>query len=307
METVVIVGSGPAGLTAALYAARANRRPLVLEGPEPGGQLLTTAEVENFPGFPEGIAGPTLMEKLRAQAERFGTRFAPDAVTGADFGARPLRLARGGGETVEALAVIIATGARPRYLGLPSEQTLIGRGVSACATCDGALYRNVPVAVVGGGDTALEEAIFLTRFASQVTVIHRRDQFRASKVMSDRVRAHPKIRIVWDTVVEEVLDAARNEVTGLRLRNVKTGAPSDLAVAALFVAIGHSPNTDPFRGQVAMDAGGYITTQNTRTNVPGVFAAGDVQDPAYRQAVTAAGSGCMAALETERYLERMGH
>jgi thioredoxin reductase (NADPH) len=245
--------------------------------------------------------------KMREQAERFGARVELGEVVGSDFSGRPLRLTRDDGSVVEALTVIVASGARAQYLGLESERALIGRGVSGCATCDGALYRDQPVAVVGGGDTAMEDALFLTRFTAQVTLIHRRDEFRASKIMADRVRQHPRIRILWNTVVDEVLDVARNEVTGLRVRNVKTGEATQLAVAAMFAAIGHAPNTAAFRGQLAMNDKGYLLAENTRTNVAGVFAAGDVQDPTYRQAVTAAGSGCMAALETERYLVRLGH
>jgi thioredoxin reductase (NADPH) len=307
MEDVIIIGSGPAGLTAALYTARADLKPLVLEGPQPGGQLTTTTVVENYPGFPEGIDGTTLMMTMREQAARFGARVEMGEITAVDFRASPLKLTRDSGEELASRTVIIAAGARAKYLGLDSEQKLIGRGVSACATCDGALYRDVPVAVVGGGDTAMEEALFLTRFVSQVTLIHRRAEFRASPIMLDRVKAHPKIRLLLETVVEAVDDVERNEVTGLHLRDVKTGAVSRLTVAALFVGIGHEPNTAAFRGQLAMNATGYLIAENTRTSVPGVFAAGDVQDPTYRQAVTAAGSGCMAALEAQRYLEHDGH
>ncbi len=305
MENVVIIGTGPAGLTAAVYTARADLKPLVLEGPQPGGQLTTTTDIENFPGFPEGIDGTTLVMKMKEQAERFGARVEMAEVTAVDFTARPLRLTTDAGKIVETRSVIIATGARARYLGLESERKLIGRGVSGCATCDGALYRDVPVAVVGGGDTAMEDALFLTRFASRVTLIHRRDAFRASRIMVDRVKASPKIDIRWDTVVDEVLDVSRNEVTGLRLRNLKTGVVTEIAVAAMFAAIGHEPNTKPFKGQLAMGENGYLSANNTRTNVEGVYAAGDVQDAVYRQAVTAAGTGCMAALEVERYLARL--
>jgi thioredoxin reductase (NADPH) len=307
MENIVIIGTGPAGLTAAVYCARANLKPLVIEGLQPGGQLTTTTEVENFPGFPEGIDGTTLVMKMREQAERFGTRFLSGEVTAVDFTSRPLRLTLDEGQKIEATVVIVATGARARYLGIPSEKALIGRGVSGCATCDGALYRDVPVAVVGGGDTAMEDALFLTRFASRVTLIHRRHEFRASKIMIERVVSHPKIEIAWDSVVEEVLDVSRQEVTGLRLKNVKTGALSEVKVAGLFVAIGHEPNTKPFKGVLDMNEQGYLLTENTRTRIEGVFAAGDVQDAVYRQAATAAGSGCMAALEAERYLGRIGH
>ena len=303
MEKVLILGTGAAGLTAAIYTGRANLSPIMVEGLQPGGQLVTTTEVENYPGFSKGIMGPELMDEMRKQAARFGTRFISASVASVDFKGWPLKVSLDDGSTHEAQAVIIATGATARYLGLESERKLIGRGVSACATCDGAFFRNVPVAVAGGGDTAMEEALFLTRFASKVYVIHRRDQFRASKIMADRVMKHPKIEVVWNSVVEEVFDVVKNDVTGLRVKNVKTGETSDLSVKALFTAIGHQPNTEPFKGQIDMDSVGYIKTSNTRTNVPGVFAAGDVQDPAYRQAITAAGSGCMAALEAQRFLE----
>ncbi len=303
MEKVLILGTGVAGLTAAIYTARANLAPVVVEGLQPGGQLVSTTEIENYPGFSKGIMGPELMDEMRKQATRFGTRFVSASVASVDFRGRPLKVSLDDGSTHEAETVIIATGATAKYLGLESEQKLIGRGVSACATCDGAFFRNVPVAVAGGGDTAMEEALFLTRFASKVYVIHRRDQFRASRIMADRVMKHPKIEVMWNSVVEEVLDVAKNDVTGLRLKNVKTGAVSELAVKALFAAIGHKPNTDPFKGQIDLDAVGYIKADRTRTNIPGVFAAGDVQDPAYRQAITAAGSGCMAALEAQRFLE----
>ena len=306
MEKLVIVGTGAAGLTAAIYAGRADLSPLVIEGMEPGGQLTTTTDVENFPGFPEGVMGPDLMQQMRAQAERFGARFQFDRVVSSDFSGHPFKLTLDGGD-LEAESVILATGASARYLGLASEQQLIGHGVTSCATCDGAFYRDVPVAVVGGGDSAAEEAIFLTRFASRVYLIHRRDELRASKIMADRVLAHEKIEVVWDSVVTDVLGVEDKSVKGLKLKNVKTGADSVLDVAAMFVAIGHQPNTAPFKGQVDLDDKGYIVARNTRTNVPGVFAAGDVQDAVYRQAITAAGSGCMAALEAERYLaEREG-
>jgi thioredoxin reductase (NADPH) len=303
MEKVLILGTGAAGLTAAIYTGRANLAPVVVEGLQPGGQLVTTTEVENYPGFSKGIMGPELMEEMRKQAARFGTRFMSASVSSVDFKGRPLKVSLDDGSVHEAQVVIVATGASAKYLGLESERKLIGRGVSACATCDGAFFRNVPVAVAGGGDTAMEEALFLTRFASKVYVIHRRDQFRASRIMADRVMKHPKVEILWNTVIEEVLDVVKNDVTGLRVKNVKTGESSELGVKALFTAIGHQPNTEPFKGQIDMDSVGYIKTANTRTNVPGVFAAGDVQDPAYRQAITAAGSGCMAALEAQRFLE----
>jgi thioredoxin reductase (NADPH) len=302
MEKVIILGTGAAGLTAAIYNARASLAPLVIDGLEPGGQLTTTTEVENFPGFPEGVDGPVLMQKMREQAERFGARFLSGTVASVELKKRPFKVVMDDGASHETAALIIATGASAKYIGLPNEQKLIGRGVTSCATCDGAFYKNVPVAVVGGGDTAMEEATFLTRFASKVYLIHRRHEFRASKIMVERATKHPKIEVIWDTVVEDVRDIGKNEVTGLRLKNVKTGATSELEVKALFVAIGHQPNTGPFKGQLDMDERGYLLANNTRTNVPGVYAAGDVQDPTYRQAVTAAGSGCMAALEAERFL-----
>ena len=306
MENVVIIGTGPAGLTAAVYTARSSLNPLVIEGFQPGGQLTTTTEIENFPGFPEGISGSELMDITRKQAERFGARFKSGEVVSACFTCQPHSITLSDGEKIEAKTIIIATGASAQYLGIESEQKLIGRGVSGCATCDGAFYRDVPVAVVGGGDTALEEALFLTHFASKVTVIHRRNQFRASQIMVDRLLAHPKVAVIWDSVIDEVLDVAKKEVTGLKIRNIKTNAVSELPVNGLFVAIGHKPNTKPFAGQLDMDHAGYLIAKNTRTNIDGVFAAGDVQDPVYRQAVTAAGSGCMAALEAERYLGSMG-
>ena len=306
MEKVIIIGTGAAGLTAAIYAARADLEPLVIEGLEPGGQLTTTTEVENYPGFKDGIMGPELMGEMRAQAERFGSRFILNRVESADFGRSPFRLVLEGGEELEARSVIIATGASAKYLGLESEQKLIGHGVTSCATCDGAFFRGVPVAVVGGGDTAMEESLFLTRFASKVTIIHRRDEFRASKIMADRALSHEKIEVLWDTVVTEVLGVEENEVKGLRLRNVKTEEESVLEVSAMFSAIGHRPNTEAFGDQLETDAAGYLVTDGTRTRIPGVFAAGDVQDSVYRQAVTAAGTGCMAALETERYLADHG-
>ena len=263
--------------------------------------------MENFPGFPEGVDGTLLMTRMREQAERFGTRTLFATITGADLSGDVKKVIADDGTVLEARTLIVATGASAKYVGLPNEQKLIGRGVTSCATCDGAFYKNVPVAVVGGGDTAMEEANFLTRFASTVYLIHRRGEFRASKIMTDRALANPKIKPILHTVVEDVLDVAKNEVTGLQLKNVDTGVVSTLDVKALFVAIGHQPNTQPFVGQLDMDDRGYLITRNTRTNQPGVFAAGDVQDPSYRQAITAAGSGCMAALEAERYLETLGH
>jgi thioredoxin reductase (NADPH) len=303
MENVIILGTGAAGLTAAIYTARANLEPLVLEGLQPGGQLTTTTEVENFPGFPEGVDGTELMDRMRKQAERFGARIQFATVEKVDFSGQPLKVILDDGKVLEGKTVIIATGASAKYLGLASEQKLIGRGVTSCATCDGAFYRNVPVAVVGGGDTAMEESVFLTRFASKVHLLHRREEFRASKIMADRVLNHPKIQVHWNTVVEEVLDVAKNEVTGLKLKNTKTGEVTTLDVSALFVAIGHQPNTKPFAGQLAMNEVGYLLAEHTKTSIPGVYAAGDVQDPHYRQAITAAGTGCMAALEAERFIE----
>jgi len=306
VEEVVIVGSGPAGLAAAIYCARANLRPVVIEGRQPGGQLTQTTDVENYPGFENPIGGFDLVMSMRKQAERMGSRLLMDHVQSCDFTGEVKRLDLDAGGAVRARAVIIATGANARYLGLPSEQALIGRGVSGCATCDGAFYRGQDVAVVGGGDTAMEDALYLARIAKTVTLIHRRDAFRASKVMVERVLATPVIRVVWDSTVEEVADVAKNEVTGVRVRNVKTGARSEIPVSGLFIAIGHTPNTQSFRSAVACDETGYIRTTQTRTSVAGVFAAGDVQDPVYRQAITAAGSGCMAALEVERYLAEKG-
>lgn len=303
MENLVIIGTGAAGLTAAIYAARANLAPVVIEGLQPGGQLTTTTEVENFPGFPEGIMGPELMDRMRKQAERFGARMVSGNVAAVNFEQRPFRIRLDDGQEWQTRAVIIATGATAKYLGLESEQKLIGRGVSACATCDGAFFKNVPVAVIGGGDSAMEEALFLTRFASRVYVVHRRDQLRASKIMADRVLRHPKIEVVWNSVMTEVLDVSKNEVTAIRLKDVKSGQERLLEVKGVFLAIGHSPNTDLFRDQLELTETGYIKTAFTRTSVPGVFAAGDVQDATYRQAITAAGSGCMAALEAQRFLE----
>jgi thioredoxin reductase (NADPH) len=307
MEKVVIAGTGPAGLTAAVYLARAKLRPLVLEGLQPGGQLTTTTDVENFPGFPEGIDGTTLVMKIRAQAEHFGARFHRGELVDIDVSSQFPQVTMDDGHKITTMTLIIATGARARYLGIESEQKLIGRGVSGCATCDGALYRDVPIAVVGGGDTAMEDSLFLTRFASKVTVIHRRGEFRASKIMADRVMKHPKIEVRWNTVVDEVLDVTRNEVTGLRLKNLKTGVVDTVPIAAMFVAIGHEPNTKVFHGKLETNEQGYLLTDRTKTKVPGVFAAGDVQDPTYRQAVTAAGTGCMAALEAERYIGSIEH
>ena len=302
MRNLVIIGSGPAGLTAAIYAARANLSPLLIEGWQSGGQLTTTTEVENYPGFSKGIMGPELMKEMRGQAERFGTEFLTGDVSTVDLSTRPFRLTIDGEQTVEAAALILATGASAIQLGLSNEQRLTGHGVSTCATCDGYFFRGQDLVVVGGGDSALEEATFLTKFARTVTVVHRRDKLRASKIMQDRAMNNEKISFAWNSIVEEILGT--DVVTGVRLRNIVTGTSTELACAGVFVAIGHRPNTDLVKGQVAMDEKGYvITSQGTATNVAGLFAAGDVQDTKYRQAITAAGSGCMAAIDAERFLE----
>jgi thioredoxin reductase (NADPH) len=303
VRNVVIIGSGPAGLTAALYTARANLHPLVVEGLQPGGQLTITTMVENWPGHRDGVMGPQLMNDMRAQAEHFGTAFMTGLVERVDFSSRPFRLTLDSGEVLHTRTVIVATGASAKLLGLPSEMKLMGRGVSTCATCDGFFFRNRPVAIVGGGDTALEEAIYLAKLASHVTVIHRRDSLRASKIMQDKAMANPKISFRWHTTVDEILADERGDVNSARLRNVQTGEVDVLAVDGVFVAIGHTPNTLIFKGHLDMDEGGYLITSGTRTNVQGVFAAGDVQDQVYRQAITSAGTGCMAAMDAERWLE----
>jgi thioredoxin reductase (NADPH) len=302
-RNVVIIGSGCSGHTAALYTARANLKPLVIEGHEPGGQLSLTTLVENFPGFPEGILGPQLVENMRKQAERFGAEYRLAHLSSADLSQRPFRL-HIGHNVVHALTLIIASGASARWLGLPHEQQLIGHGVSSCATCDGFFFTGKEIVVVGGGDSAMEEALFLTRFATKVTIIHRRDTFRASKIMLERAQKNERIQFLTDTVVEDVHDAGKQEVTSLKLRNVKTGKVWDFPTSALFLGIGHVPNSKMFEGQLDMDADGYLKTHNyVFTRVHGVYACGDVQDRRYRQAITAAGSGCMAAMEVEKFLE----
>jgi thioredoxin reductase (NADPH) len=305
IRNVIIIGTGPAGLTAALYAARANLKPLVIEGLEAGGQLMLTTMVENYPGFRDGIMGPELMADMRAQAEHFGAEIVAGQVSQVNLRQQPFTITTGEGD-YRSRTLIIATGASARWLGLESERALMGHGVSSCATCDGFFFKGRPIAVVGGGDTAMEEALFLTKFASQITVVHRRNALRASKVMQDKAFANPKIAFEWDSVVEEVKDPAQKAVTAAVLRNLKTDARKELPIEGLFVAIGHTPNTSLFRGQLDMDDNGYIRThQGTRTNLPGVFACGDVQDHVYRQAVTAAGSGCMAAIDAEKYLDQI--
>lgn len=308
MHNVVIIGSGCAGLTAAIYAGRANLKPLVIDGHEPGGQLTLTTMVENFPGFPDGVLGPDLIDNMRKQAQKFGAEFKSGAVTAVDLSRRPFRVTTGDA-TYETQTLIVAAGASARLLGLDSERKLMGHGVSTCATCDGFFFRGKPIAVVGGGDSAMEEATFLTRYASKVHLLHRRTEFRASKIMADRVRANPKIEIVTPVVVEEIFSAEKGAVEGMRLKNAQTGAVTEIAVDGVFVAIGHDPNTKVFRGQLDMDANGYLIAKNgsSRTNVPGVFVAGDVHDSRYRQAVTAAGSGCKAAMDAEKFLEEHSH
>jgi thioredoxin reductase (NADPH) len=309
MQNVVIIGSGCAGNTAAVYTARAGLKPLVLIGKEPGGQLSITTEVENFPGFPEGIMGPQLVENIKLQAQRFGADYVQDFVDTAELGQRPFRVhLKEADQWVDTRTLIVASGASARWLGLPAEQPLIGHGVSSCATCDGFFHRGKAVIVVGGGDSAMEEANFLTRFAEEVTIVHRREEFRASKIMLDRARANAKIRWQTSSVVTEVYDDGTGAVTGAQIRNLVTGDSWRKDVSGVFVAIGHIPNTQPFVGQLDLDADGYIVSKGgARTNIAGVFHAGDVQDRVYRQAITAAGAGCMAAIEAERFLEAEGH
>src|SRR5882672_1217651 len=301
---IIVIGSGPAGYTAAIYAARANLAPLMLTGAQYGGQLMLTTLVENYPGFVEGVQGPELMEAMQKQAAHFGTEMLPDDVTAVDFTRRPF-VVTAGTQTYETQTVVIATGASAKLLGLPAESKLMGRGISTCATCDGFFFKDQNIMVVGGGDSALEEALYLSRLGRRVEVVHRRDTLRASKIMQERALKNPKIEFIWDTVVEDVLDPAKGKVTAVRLKNLKTGTQSEMPVDGLFIAIGHLPNTALFKGQIDLHPNEYIkvTPGTTETSVPGVFAAGDVADFTYRQAVTAAGTGCMAALEAERYLE----
>ena len=306
-ENVIIIGSGPAGLTAALYAGRANLNPLMIEGAAPYGQLMLTTDVENYPGFPDGILGPELMESFRKQSEKFGARFITADATGVDFSRAPF-VVEVGETSYEANSIIVSTGAKARMLDVPGERDLLGRGVSTCATCDGFFFRGRELVVVGGGDSALEEAMFLTKFATKVTIVHRRDELRASKILQDRAHANDKISFLWDTVVDEV-NGSDGAVTGLKLKNVKTGEPSDFKTDGLFIAIGHDPNTQLFKGQLELDDNGYIVVEHpgTQTSVSGVFACGDVVDHIYRQAITAAGTGCAAAIDAERYLEALAH
>jgi thioredoxin reductase (NADPH) len=303
LYNVIIVGSGCAGLTAAIYAGRANLKPLVIDGYEPGGQLTLTTLVENFPGFPDGILGPDLIDNMRKQAQRFGAEFKAGAITDVDLSRRPYKISAGN-DVFETRALIIASGASARMIGLESERKLIGHGVSTCATCDGYFFRGKEIAVVGGGDSAMEEANFLSRFASRVHLLHRRPEFRASKIMLDRARSNEKIRFITPVVVEDIADVSKGGVESLKLRNTQTNEVTTLAVEGVFIAIGHDPNTKAFRGKLDMDGNGYLLTHDgSQTNIPGVFAAGDVQDHQYRQAVTAAGSGCMAAIDTEKFLD----
>ncbi len=313
-RNVIIIGAGPSGLTSAIYTARANLEPLMFAGEPggrggtpPGGQLMITTDVENFPGFPEGIMGPKLMMDFRAQAERFGAEIRDADVSEIDFSSRPFRVTSNG-ETHEARTVIISTGARPRMLGLEAENTLMGHGLSTCATCDGAFFRDKEIMVIGGGDTAMEEALFLTRFGSKVVIVHRRDEFRASKIMADRALEHPKVEVVWNSTLTDVLPDENGKVRAAVLRDVNTGDTTERPIAAVFYAIGHIPNTQLFEGTLDLDENGYMKVQSgsTRTNIEGVFAAGDVADHVYRQAITAAGTGCMAAIDAERYLESQG-
>lgn len=306
VENVIIIGSGPAGLTAAIYTSRALLKPLMIEGEEVGGQLMTTTDVENFPGFPEGIMGPDLMTVTKKQAERFGTRFLSRNVTKVDLSSRPYKVWVGDDE-YQAKSLILSTGASAKYLGLENERRLLGRGVSACATCDGAFFKDLTVLVVGGGDTAMEEAMFLTRFASKVIIVHRRKEFRASKIMADKALNHEKIEVMWDSALEDVV--GENLVEAAKIKNVETGEVQEVKCEGIFIAIGHKPNTDVFAGQLKTNDVGYIQTEghSTRTSVEGVFAAGDVADDKYRQAITAAGTGCMAAIDCERWLEENNH
>ena len=302
-RNVIIIGSGPAGLTAALYSARANMAPLLIEGHHGGGQLMLTTLVENYPGYRDGIMGPELMEEMRVQAEKFGTEIIRSHATAVETRIQPF-VVRTSDAEYQSKTIVIATGASARMLGLPSERTLMGHGVSTCATCDGYFFRGHEIAVVGGGDSAMEEAVFLTKFASKVTVVHRRDTLRASKIMQDKARANPKIAWMLDTEVEEIKDTGKGEVTSMVVRNARTDVRTEVPVSGVFVAIGHTPNTSLFRGQLEMDPNGYLITHDgSKTSVPGIFACGDVQDHVYRQAVTAAGSGCMAALDAERFIE----
>ncbi len=307
VRNVIIIGTGPSGYTAAIYTARANLKPLVFAGPQPGGQLTLTTHVENFPGFPEGVLGPELMENMRLQSERFGTEFVYDAVTRVDFSKRPFEIFVGEQKYLSQ-TVIISSGASAKLLGIESERKLIGRGVSTCATCDGAFFRNQEVIVVGGGDTAMEDSNFITKFASKVYIVHRRDKLRASKIMQERAFKNPKINFIWDSTITKVHDVDKNTVTGVTLQNLKTGATTEMPINGVFVAIGHQPNTEFLKGQIATDEVGYIKLKHhTMTNVEGVFAAGDVVDHYYRQAITAAGMGCQAAMDVEKFLEAKGH
>ncbi|MBL8175241.1 MAG: thioredoxin-disulfide reductase [Bryobacterales bacterium] len=307
MHNVVILGSGCAGNTAAIYTARANLKPLVITGHEPGGQLSITSLVENFPGFPDGVDGPVLVQQMREQAQKFGAEYRDGSVLEAGLSQRPFRLLVED-EWIETRTLIVATGASARWIGLENEQKLIGKGVSSCATCDGFFFRDKRIMVVGGGDSAMEEALFLTRFGRDVTLVHRRDEFRASKIMVDRAKAHPKIEIITNTIVDDVYDISKGTVTGVRLKDARTGECRDRDVDGLFVAIGHVPNTKPFVDKLELDPDGYIVSKGgARTSVEGVFHAGDVQDRVYRQAITASGAGCMAAIEVERFLENEGH